>query len=391
MIAALSLLASAPPALAQAPCELADGEPAVYLLTAEPTPELLSLFGHTALMFVDARRTPDVTIYDFGRFRPPSVMQMVWGYLTMTQRYHLAEDTTQSLLSVLRDDARGVVAQRLNLSNLERLRLQRDLHRTAVEDGEFTYRGYDANCTTQVRDHLDEVLGGAFSEQHRQLGGSSPATQILRHAASHPLWFGLQWGSGHLAHAQVSGYDAMFVPDSLQEGVARTLGSDGSPLVAETCQLLPVGQVPVPDEAPRRTVQLWLLGGAVGAGLAGLSVMGSATAGRVAAAIVACLLGLYGSAALLVGVLGTFAPFWGHHNLFFAHPGWLVVAAGAALAIRTPTLRWPYLAACGVLAIVGLGVVLAVARGLGDHNLGVMGLVIPICVAVAFGLRPSRA
>ena len=53
--------------------------------------------------------------------------------------------------------------------------------------------------------------------------------------------------------------------------------------------------------------------------LAGTRRLGAAAAG-LAAAATGLLLGAWGAAALLVGSLGTFAPFWGHHNLFLASP-----------------------------------------------------------------------
>ncbi|MBX2802525.1 MAG: DUF4105 domain-containing protein [Myxococcales bacterium] len=370
-------------------CSLSVQESATYLLTAQPKQDAVSLFGHTALLFWDPDDKPRAVVYDFGRFDPASMVSIAWRFLNGSQRYYLAEDAGALILDDLTHTERGVIAQRLALTQRERTDLRDRLRHQVAHRPDFAYHWYDANCTTKVRDLLDDVFQGSLAPQHTDPSGTSPAREVLRHARGHPLWLGLHWGSGRHAHAEVGHWESMFLPQTLMRRIGVSQRPDGTgPLVEDTCQLVDDGQPPIAEDAPDRSAWLWAGGLAAAGVLLGLAQLARPRALR-AVGITGLVVGLYGTAALLVGLLGTFAPFWGHHNLWFAHPGWLLLVPAARLHAHAGL--WPQRAALGLLAIIALGLLAALASGGQDHSLGTVGALLPAALASAWILRPSSA
>jgi len=230
------------------------------------------------------------------------------------------------------------------------------------------------------------VLGGALSRAGAE-PGSSPAGEVLRHSGPHlPLWMGLRWGSGRFAHTPVSTYDAAFLPDGLRASVASA-ERQGRPLVTDTCIVGEVVPTPVPPEGPSRLPALAGLGLVAGGATAG-AAQGSRGAGLGLVALTGLGLGLWGTAALLVGSLGTFAPFWGHHNLAFASPLSLLLVGAAAGAHRNPKAAWPQRIALGLLALGLVGVAWSATGAFADGNLGLAMLTMPPLIGTSLVLRP---
>ena len=390
LIGLFALLAHADPSSATLPeCGLSD-EPALYVLTVQPRQDIINLFGHSALLAWEPEHGEFSPLYDYGRFRlPPSVVDTVVNYLTMQQTYYVASSPMSRSEARYRRQGRGVIAQRLSLSRDESERLQAAVRREASTNPEFRYNWYHTNCSTKLRDRIDEVLDGALQEQMQGPSGTSPAAEVLRHSAGHPLWLGLQWGSTRFARQEITDWDAMFLPEPLMTRLARAKRSDGSPLVAETCQLVPVGQEAILTKPPSRWFGLTLLGLAIGAAMVGVSRT-SRTAGLVGIGLWSMGLATWGTAALTVGLAGTFAPFWGHDNLAFASPLWFAGVIAAVGAWSRAEARWPAMIGVGLLAAAVLGVLGSLLFGFAAGNLGLAGVLVPPAAAVAWGLGVDR-
>ncbi|MEM6929489.1 MAG: DUF4105 domain-containing protein, partial [Myxococcota bacterium] len=365
-------------------CTFPDDEPALYVLTVEPRPTLIHQFGHTALLAWDPRQADFSPVYDYGRFSlPPSIVDTVVNYLTMQQAYYVSTNPLRKSRRTYRRYARGVVAQRLALTDAEGLQLLGDINRDVNEHPEFRYNWYSANCSTKIRDRIDGVLGGRIREQMQTPSGTSPAGEVLRHTARHPLWLGLQWGSTRFARQEIADWDAMFLPDPMRVRMDRALRRDGSPLVAETCRIMPDSQPPILAGPPSRWAGLAAIGIGLAAALVALLRV-SRSAGLVAIGAIGAGLGTWGTAALIVGLAGTFAPFWGHDNLAFASPLWLVVPVAAFAAGRGAA--WPATVGAALLGLAALGTLGSLVFGFAAGNLGFALLFLPLTAAVAWGL-----
>jgi hypothetical protein len=344
-------------------CDLSNG---AWLLTMEPGDDPQTIFGHTALLLYDDQQGGFSPVYDYGRFELDPPLTMAWEVLTMTKPYFMGSRRLDETITRYDRLGRGITAQRLALSPEEVRQLGQRLADDLHGDSTFDYNWYRPNCTTMVLDQLDAVTDGTL---RRQLAapGASPADEVLRHSAPlWPLWLGLRWGSGRVAHQPVPRYDAAFLPDRLRTEL-DAVRRDGRPLVTETCVLTEVAPQPVPAEGPSRAVPLISVGGLTAATLAGSKALHPGLA-RLLVALLGTVTGLWGSAALLVGSLGTFAPFWGHHGLLIASPLSFGLVAGAVASWRRPAARWPMKLAALLAAGAGLALLWSLVGGMADRD-----------------------
>lgn len=383
------LLLLLPPARAELPaCDFPSEGAGIYLITVSPSRTVHTVFGHSAILVYDPRRDEESLVYDFGRV-DLSESGVVWDVLTATQDYLVGTRELDSSRRKYERQGRGAIAQRLDLAPSQAQGISDELKRIVRFDNEFRYNWYRPNCTTRVADLFDDALQGTLAPQHKGSSGTSPAREVLRHSAHMPhLWFGLHWGSGRLADVDISWWDAMFLPESLMERLrVSTIEGPGSrprPLVSSECRIMAPVEPEALPEAPNRDLPLAGIGLAAGAAVAGAG----AASRRVGVWVVGLLgvaLGVFGSAALMVGTLGTFAPFWGHHNLWFSSPLSGLLAVAAWWAVRRPGAGAVRLA--GALVFVGvLGVVASAVHGFADRNLGIAALVLPSLFAATWVL-----
>lgn len=364
-------------------CSLTDG---IWLLTVEPGGDPQTIFGHTAVLDYATDQGGYSPVYDYGRFTVDPLPVMAWEVLTMQKPYSMGSASLDDTIARYDRLGRGIIAQRLDLPPARRVSLQRALAADLSIGGDFPYNWYRPNCTTRVQDRLDEALDGALRDAWAD-PGTSPADEVLRHSAPHvPLWLGLRWGSGRVAHQPVSRYDAAFLPDGFMHALDGTTWN-GRPLVAERCVLGAVEPTPVPERGPRRWLPLGIVGLATAGGLTGLAGAKRGLALAVVA-LLGTLLGLWGSAALLVGSLGTFAPFWGHHNLTLASPLSFALVGAAWAARRDPSSETPARIAAALLGLAVLGTAWSLVAGDADQNLGLALALVPALVGAQQALRP---
>lgn len=377
-------------AQAQLPsCELDPQRSGIFVLTVQPGNDVPNAFGHTALLVWNPRAGMRSAVFDYGRYRAASITELAWKMLRMELPYFMSADPLGNVMARYKAEDREVIAQRLALAPTEASALV-EAQREQTKDPEFPYHWYSSNCTTKIRDAIDDAMGGALEAQHASVeSDTSACREVLRHSAPNgPLWFGLHWGSGRAADEPISEWEAMYLPDGLRRGIETSTRADGTPLVAETCVLVSSTRPGVAPEAPNRNLVLWLVGLIGAAGLYGVSRAGRGAA-LTAIGALGVGVGVFGSAAVMIGSLGTFAPFWGWHNQWFANPLWFALVPAAVIAGRHPRSEWPQRLAGGLVAIAALGVLAYLVRGLADRNFGIMGLMVPTLVTAAWLLRPS--
>ncbi len=393
MFSLLSLLLAAHASANDLPdCDLSKTGRSAHLLTIASAPQADRAFGHTGLLLYEPQYGGDSVVYDFGNFDASDPVGVVTDLVTGSQEYLLVKKRLSRTIEHYGEGhGRRIELQELRLTDAQFEELAQVLYRTHEETPQFAYNWYLPNCTTRVRDVLDDVMGGALRPQHQGSSGLSPARQVLRHSANLlPMWFGLHWGSGGLADQDIPWWDAMFLPITLAQRLdASTVQTEAGdqPLVVSTC-VAAIGRTdPIPDKAPNHDLWLWAMGLMAGLGVFGV---GRTRAALPLVATQGLAVGVFGCAALLVGVMGTFAPFWTHHNLYFANPLHLGLFAAAALAFKSPLSVVPERIAASLVGIGGIGVLASLANGLADRNFGLFGLMLPIGMAAVLTLRHRR-
>ena len=237
---ALLLACTTLPALAQEASPSADpAAPRIGVMTMSPGVDYWARFGHNAIVVEDPisrqRRSYNYGFFDFDQ--PGFFLAFMRGQM----RYQLVALPLEVDLREYADEGRGVTLQWLDLRPDQARKLSEFLAWNArPENAEYAYDYFTDNCSTRVRDALDQALDGALSRQMTGSHGLTYRAEAQRLAADVPwLYVGLHAGLGPFADRPLSIRDEAFVPRRLADALSRVNNSDGDPLVSENIVLLP--------------------------------------------------------------------------------------------------------------------------------------------------------
>jgi hypothetical protein len=361
--------------------------PRVGLVTMAPGEEYWARFGHNALL-VDAGDGSEPTFYNFGYFdfEQPGFF---WRFLRGEMRYlAVALPMSQDLRSYAAD-GRGARLQWLDLAPAEIASLSAALAEHVLpENAEYRYDYFTSNCSTKLRDALDDALGGALK---RQLEGRSQGltyrSEARRHAAALPwMEVGMHLGLGPMADRPLSVWEQAFIPEHLAQALREVRSSQGGPMVLAEHELLP-------HQGPRAAAnppdRFWLL---LSAGLVLAVLLARALRGPRAARWLALWWGLSGlvGVGLLLLWLGTaHEAAWANRNLLLFNPLGLLLALACLFLHRqgrAPQESRLRLFGGGLLGLSLFGLVLAHMPVYPQQQLDWMGLVLPLQLATAWAL-----
>ncbi|MEZ5444038.1 MAG: DUF4105 domain-containing protein [Lysobacterales bacterium] len=320
------------------------------LLTVAPGEIYWERFGHNALIigYGDGRRIS----YNFGYFdfeQPGFLTRFLRGDMRYLAIAFAADDDLSGYLR----EGRSVRLQSLSLPAPALQRLDAVL-RQAVSPAEREYRYdyYRRNCSTRIRDALDEALDGALRRNTvSRSRGLSLRDFTLAHAAPEAwLYVGTHLGLSSAVDRPVSIWEEQFLPARVADAIAELplVGADGQSGLVRQEQLLGPdwpGAPTFPERLPwwigagLLLATLFALPGLVGAWARGLIAV---TFGLVGATLLGLWLGTDHWAAAANENILLFSPLW-----WWALP---------ALARRQPlwrstALRWTLLVTASALVL----------------------------------------
>ncbi len=227
----------------------------VYLLTFGWGNAVWERFGHNAIRIKDLGRGTDVT-YNWGMFdfNQPHFLRR---FLTGDTRYWMEAIDLEPMLGYYRQHNRSILAQELNLSPAQRLKLQQFVQWNALPQNKFyRYDYYRDNCSTRLRDALDHALSGQLqlATVTRMTSGTYRwHTQRLM-KGDIPLYTGVTLALGHPADKPLSVWEEMFLPVRMANDFrsVRIADSTGTqiPLVRSEMALFTAGRPPEPSAPP---------------------------------------------------------------------------------------------------------------------------------------------
>jgi hypothetical protein len=395
-------------ASAQVPASVADDEPGAELvvgvLTMGQGDLVYEVFGHNAIWIHDPVDGTD-RVYNYGVFDFDS--PGYWGrFIKGDWLYQLAVEDLSRTLWAYQYLNRSVWVQVLNLTPAEKRELRDFLEWNArPENREYLYDYYRDNCSTRVRDVIDQVLGGALRAVTE---GVPTGTTFRWHsdrliAGDRVSFTGLQVGLGPAADREIDQWQEMFIPFKVQEQLRRIEVTDAAgnrmPLVAhEELLYQAVGRAPERVEPPRWL--LWyLLGGLAFGGLVALlgRYANDARAARVGLSVLvggwALLLGFFGAVLLGLWTATNHEIAYRNENLLQINPlglGLLVLVPALALGARW-AVRPAKALALTLAALSLLGLVLKALPWFAQQNYTIIAFALPVHLAVAWVvLRTSR-
>lgn len=253
----------------------------IALVTMGPGEAYWERYGHNAIL-VENTKTRAAALYNYGVFDFQQDSFLI-NFLRGQMQYQLMPfDPQQDFRRYIAAD-RDVRIQYLALTAAQRLELAQFLAWNArPENAPYRYDYFRNNCSTRIRDALDEALDGALLAST----ASIPSRASYRFHADRqsapigPLYLGVRLALGRSADRTVSRWDELFMPAELHDAVAAmtVTGPDGDPkpLVQRTWHLHESDRHEGPPEPPYQPVLMlafgvitavslvWLLSGPAG-------------------------------------------------------------------------------------------------------------------------------
>ncbi|MBC52606.1 MAG: hypothetical protein CMQ34_02100 [Gammaproteobacteria bacterium] len=194
-----------------------------YLITVDVGDQVWDNFGHTALRLVDDNADTDL-VFNWGLFDASiGYARFAANFARGIMDYQLGVTPPSWELGRYQQEARTVWQDQLVLTTDQKRRLyQRLAWNIREENLVYEYDYFYDNCTTRVRDYLDEALGGTLSEQSRALTQSTFRDEVRAHYASLPLIsFSLDVLMNERIDRRMTQWEQMFLPLALRAQLDR--------------------------------------------------------------------------------------------------------------------------------------------------------------------------
>jgi hypothetical protein len=214
-----------PPGQPAEPPAPAEEVPTIRLVTMGVGSRIWERHGHIVLCvdWRDARRDRCYN-YGIGNFRDP--VGMGWGFFRGTNSFWAGADTPADMLFIYRYTDRTIWEQVLPLTAAQKRHIVTKLERDILDENRYySYDHFDDNCTTRVRDILDEATGGALSKMKEPTDGRT-YRDLARQG-----FFGMRLpllitdlAMGRSTDRVPSYYERMFLPDYMREAVTKLWG-----------------------------------------------------------------------------------------------------------------------------------------------------------------------
>jgi hypothetical protein len=190
-----------------------------YLITVDVGNKVWDNFGHTALRVVDRNSNSDL-IFNWGLF-DASVGSVTFAsnFFRGILQYQLGVSPPAWEFGRYEREQRTVWQDRLNLTTAQKAALYRRLAWNLREENiVYSYQYFFDNCTTRVRDYLDEALGGRLREQSQAPTPRSFRDEVQSHYATlPPIALSLDILMNSRIDRPMTLWESMFLPATLRD------------------------------------------------------------------------------------------------------------------------------------------------------------------------------
>lgn len=159
-----------------------------FLVTVDVGDQVWDNFGHTALRVVDRNSNSDL-VFNWGLFDTSGGnVAFASNFIRGILNYQLGVSPPSWEFGRYEREQRTVWQDKINLTNPQKEILYKRLAWNLREENiVYSYQYFFDNCTTRVRDYLNEALGGRLESQNRALSRRTFRDEVLDHYASVPV------------------------------------------------------------------------------------------------------------------------------------------------------------------------------------------------------------
>lgn len=190
-----------------------------YLITVDVGDAVYDNFGHTALRMYDENSNVD-TVFNWGYFNlHGGVVGFSYNFFKGIMNYSLVTNTPAYEFAQYRRQERAVWQDKINLTNPQKEILYRRLMwNLEPENIVYPYQYFFDNCTTKIRDYLNEALNGAIASSFDGATSSTFRDQVRSHYASVALVdFSLNILMNSNIDRPMTEWENMFLPLNFRE------------------------------------------------------------------------------------------------------------------------------------------------------------------------------
>jgi hypothetical protein len=365
----------------------------VYLLTFGWGDVVWERFGHNAIWIKDRTRGTDVT-YNWGMFdfNQPHFLRR---FLTGDTRYWMEAIDFAPMVRFYKERDRSILAQELNLTPAQRLKLQQFVQNNALPENKFyRYDYYRDNCSTRLRDALDHAVSGQLqlATVTRVTSGTYRSHTQRLMTGDIPLYTGVTLALGHPADKLISVWDEMFLPVRMANDVRSVSIPDSTgariPLVRSEMAIFTAGRSPEPA-APPNYFPWYVAFGILLAGIVVALVRSAEGGNRIAFFGATAITTMWSLIAGLGGLALVFVYFTKHYfmtrneNLMHFDPLSLALAVLVPLSVYGLRVTSKALKLSGFVAALSLfGFVLQGIPFFDQKNGEIIALALPLNLAV---------
>lgn len=371
--------------------------PRIGVVTMAPGEDYWARFGHNAIL-VDDPAAGTRILYNYGYFdfeQPGFLTRFLRGRML----YELAALPMEQDLRGYEIDGRGVILQWLDFTPAQAFALRDFLVWNALPaNKDYRYDYFLQNCSTKVRDALNEALGGTLKRQWQgRSHGFTYRSEALRLSSTLPwLYLGIHLGLGPFVDRPMTWWDEGYVPGRLADALREARTADGRPLVVQELQLLPQ-RIATPPSSPPDWRWRFVFAGLALALLFGFALHPRApraarVTGAAAIGVLWLAFGLVGVGLLALWIATDHSAAWQNENALLFNPLCLLqLGAVPALARGDAPGRWLARVALAVAACACFAFFLKFLpfriQSTGDW----IALLLPLHLVLALRLRPVRS
>jgi hypothetical protein len=365
------------------------------LLTMGSGTRIWELFGHNAIWIHDNVTQRD-TVFNWGVFSF-SQSHFILRFLKGDMLYAMGGDSLQWIGIAYRYLNRSVYSQELDLTAAEKDSVLKQIQWYArPENVNYKYDYFLDNCSTRVRDIVDNALHGQLRAQAGERTGRTYRWHALRLMQDNlPLVVGVDIGLGRPAHRELTKWQEMFLPRKLHDfaGSLTIRDSAGATrkLVKRETLLYQATRSPEHEAPPKLWPLLIGVGLVAGAMFAWLGVR-APRAAAVAYGVWSIAIGFLGLLVTLLWTVTNHTAAYYNENILLFNPLWLIL--GVPLVMSTWSGRNSLWAQRLAMTVAGLGVVGLLAHVVqlsAQDNLPLIGMTLPPALAIAWVVRRQHA
>lgn len=190
----------------------------IYLVTVDIGYDIASRFGHSFLRIID-HNTGRQYNFNWGVFDFDEE-NFAYKFYRGTLKYWVALQSWPRIVDIYRYTKQSVIQDKLNLTAKQKqILFDRIAWNAQPENIEYKYHHFYNNCSTKIRDYIDEALGGKLSDGiGPQMTGRSYRDHVRE--SMDGLWWadiGIEITTNSLFDLQLDKWNEMFLPEYLRE------------------------------------------------------------------------------------------------------------------------------------------------------------------------------